>query len=89
MGPPARRWLDLNGLRVVRACWDDTRMDRISRPVTDEFLHSACLARGSLFEPVEAILEGQGLGAPRAGLTRTPCMTCGASCTGSMTGRDE
>jgi hypothetical protein len=52
-------WLDLDGLRVVHACWDDTRMARISGPVTDEFLYSACLPDGALFEPVEAILKGK------------------------------
>jgi hypothetical protein len=52
-------WLDLDGLRVVHACWDETRMAKISGPVTDEFLHSACLPEGSLFEPVEAILKGK------------------------------
>ena len=52
-------WLDLDGLRVVHACWDETRMARISGPVTDEFLYSACLPGGSLFEPVEAILKGK------------------------------
>jgi hypothetical protein len=35
-------WLDLDGLRVVHACWDDPRMARISGSVTDEFLHAAC-----------------------------------------------
>jgi hypothetical protein len=52
-------WLDLDGLRVVHACWDDTRMAKISGPVTDEFLHAACSPRGRLFEPVEAILKGK------------------------------
>ena len=52
-------WLDLDGLRVVHACWDETRMAKISGPVTDEFLYSACLPGGSLFEPVEAILKGK------------------------------
>ncbi len=52
-------WLDLDGLRVVHACWDDTRMAKISGPVTDEFLYSACLPGGHLFEPVEAILKGK------------------------------
>ncbi|MFM8496907.1 MAG: metallophosphoesterase [Planctomycetia bacterium] len=52
-------WLDLDGLRVVHACWDDTRMAKIRGPVTDEFLSSACSPRGSLFEPVEAILKGK------------------------------
>jgi len=52
-------WLDLDGLRVVHACWDETRMAKISGPVTDEFLYSACLPGGSLFQPVEAILKGK------------------------------
>jgi hypothetical protein len=52
-------WLDLGGLRVVHACWDETHMARISGPVTDEFLYSACLTDGSLFEPLEAILKGK------------------------------
>ena len=52
-------WLDLDGLRVVHACWDETRMAKISGPVTDEFLYSACSPRGDLFEPVEAILKGK------------------------------
>jgi hypothetical protein len=52
-------WLDLDGLRVVHACWDETRMARIQGPVTDDFLYSACLPGGGLFEPVEAILKGK------------------------------
>jgi hypothetical protein len=52
-------WLDLGALRVVHACWDDTRMAKISWPITDDFLHSACSPRGDLFEPVEAILKGK------------------------------
>ena len=49
-------WLDLDGLRIVHACWDETRMARIRGMVTDEFLYAACVSGGSLFEPVEAIL---------------------------------
>jgi hypothetical protein len=52
-------WLDLDGLRVVHACWDETRMAKISGPITNEFLYSACLPDGRLFEPVEAILKGK------------------------------
>jgi len=52
-------WLDLDGLRVVHACWDETRMAKIAGPITDEFLYSACLPGGALFEPVEAILKGK------------------------------
>ena len=35
-------WLDLDRLRVVHACWDETQVGKIGGPVTDEFLHSAC-----------------------------------------------
>jgi hypothetical protein len=52
-------WLNLDGLRVVHACWDETHMAKISGPVTDEFLYSACLRDEPLFEPVEAILKGK------------------------------
>jgi len=59
MVPHVPLWLDLDGLRAVHACWDDTRMARIAGPVSDAFLHAACAPRGSLFEPVEAILKGK------------------------------
>lgn len=52
-------WLDLDGLRVVHACWDERRMARIRGAVTDDFLAAACLVSGGLFEPVEAILKGK------------------------------
>ncbi len=57
-------WLDLDGLRVVHACWDETHMAKISGPVTDEFLYEACSPNGSLFEPVEVILKGKELTLP-------------------------
>jgi hypothetical protein len=57
-------WLDLDGLRVVHACWDETRMAKIGGPVTDDFMYSACLPGGSLFEPVEAILKGKEVALP-------------------------
>ncbi len=57
-------WLDLDGLRVVHACWDETRMGKINGPVTDEFLCSACLPDGALFEPVEVILKGKEIRLP-------------------------
>jgi hypothetical protein len=52
-------WLDLDGLRVVHACWDETHIGKISGRVTNEFLYSACLRTGALFEPVEAIPKGK------------------------------
>jgi len=52
-------WLDLDDLQIVHACWDETRMAKISGPISDEFLYSACLSGGSLLESVEAILKGK------------------------------
>jgi hypothetical protein len=58
-------WLDLDGLRVVHACWDDEHIAtiRTARPqdthVTSAFLHDSCLEGRSMFKPVEAILKGK------------------------------
>jgi hypothetical protein len=52
-------WLDLDGLRVVHACWDETHMAKISGPVTNEFLYAACLPDEDLYQPIEAILKGK------------------------------
>jgi len=57
-------WLDLGGLRVVHACWDEPRMAAIAGPVDDAFLHAACVSGGRLFEPVEAILKGKEMRLP-------------------------
>jgi len=51
--------LDLDGIRVVHACWDDKMVGRISGPVTDEFLHSACRKGKPLYAPVEILLKGK------------------------------
>ena len=58
-------WLELDGLRVVHACWDEQAMSRVSqglsqhKGVTGEFLQSACRNVGDLFAPVEIILKGK------------------------------
>lgn len=58
-------WLDLPGLRVVHACWDDKAIATIrsARPeneaITPEFLHSACDPENVLFDAVEIILKGK------------------------------
>lgn len=65
-------WLDLDGLRAVHACWDESRMAKVAAAITgpgetagatgvidEEFLVAACSPRGGLFEPVEAILKGK------------------------------
>jgi hypothetical protein len=53
-------WLDLNGLRVVHACWDGPMTEHVKdRVVTEDFLAAACLEGGELFGPVETLLKGK------------------------------
>jgi len=56
-------WLELDGLRVVHACWDENQMARIpgshSPDITDEFLYLACKTGKELYAPVEVILKGK------------------------------
>ncbi len=53
-------WLDLDGLRVIHACWNG-RLAAIcsGESVTDDFLYEACLPKGRLFGPVEKLLKGK------------------------------
>jgi hypothetical protein len=63
-------WLDLDGLRVVHACWDEQAVARIAqalagkRGVTDDFLLSACKEGNGLFAPVEIVLKGKEMALP-------------------------
>lgn len=58
-------WLDLEGLRVVHACWDEQAMGQIAEAnknfggTTTEFLHSACRKGNPLFAAVEVVLKGK------------------------------
>ncbi len=58
-------WLDLAGLRVVHACWDELQMATVANGlhehggITDEFLHSACTPGGAIFAPIEVLLKGK------------------------------
>ena len=64
-------WLDLDGLRVVHACWDESMTNKTGQtrqagqisgpitPITDDFLLSACRKNQPLFGPVETILKGK------------------------------
>lgn len=58
-------WLDLDGFRVVHACWDENVISQISGPITDEFLYSACREQQPLFLPVETILKGKEAALPK------------------------
>jgi hypothetical protein len=56
----AKERLDLDGLRVIHACWDERMIEYIEgRPVTNDFRVSACLDGGDLFGAVEALLKGK------------------------------
>lgn len=58
-------WLDLAGLRVVHACWDDASKEMIAHAlrenggVTTCFLSMACKKGTELFEATETILKGK------------------------------
>lgn len=58
-------WLELDGLRAVHACWDESAMAQVAEAlalhggVTPEFLHGACLDHGSHFTAVEVVLKGK------------------------------
>ena len=57
-------WLDLDGLRVVHACWDEKAINNIdearnNEPLTNNFLQSACKKGNALFAPVEVVLKGK------------------------------
>lgn len=58
-------WLDLEGLRVVHACWNEQAITQIANAnnnhtrITDEFLHSACRKGQPLFDLVEVVLKGK------------------------------
>lgn len=57
-------WLELDGCRVVHACWDDVHASRVAAavgdgPLDDDLLVAACRRDGPLFEAVEALLKGK------------------------------
>jgi hypothetical protein len=58
-------WLDLDGLRVVHACWDEQAVRTITealkeqRGITNTLLLAACKKGNTLFTPVEIVLKGK------------------------------
>ncbi len=60
-------WLDLDGVRVVHACWDGQAMGRIlqaqqgSARLGDELLLAACTRPGWEYEAVKTLLKGKEL----------------------------
>jgi hypothetical protein len=63
-------WLELDGLRIVHACWDPASMKIIEEHrihyggFTDEFFHRACDEDEELFAAVEVVLKGKEVGLP-------------------------
>lgn len=64
-------WLDLDGLRVVHACWDEQAITTIKSAlemhggITDRFLHAACESGNPIFDAVEVILKGKEAALPK------------------------
>jgi len=58
-------WLEVNGLRVVHACWDQQWIDRIielqsgSAQLGEELLRAACFEDNWQFEALETLLKGK------------------------------
>ncbi len=58
-------WLELDGLRVVHACWDPVSMAVVDRGrarhgrLNNAFVHEACESDNELFEAVEVLLKGK------------------------------
>ena len=63
-------WLEIDGLRVVHACWDETALDRVSKCAPDALLNDDMLVAASdkdhqMFHDIEVILKGKELELPR------------------------
>jgi hypothetical protein len=58
-------WLELDGLRVVHACWDERAMAKVAAAleeqggITPALVESACREGKPLYEPVEVVLKGK------------------------------
>lgn len=63
-------WLDLEGLRVIHACWDQDAIDRIlkfqndSNLLGDDLLHASAKRDAGQFEAVETLLKGKEIRLP-------------------------
>lgn len=58
-------WLELDGLRVVHACWDQQAIESIAAfnkqitAINADYLQEACKKQGSLYPHVEVVLKGK------------------------------
>jgi hypothetical protein len=63
-------WLDLDGLRVIHACWERDSVDRIlelqngSNLLSDELLHASAERSTWQFKAVETLLKGKEIPLP-------------------------
>ena len=58
-------WLDLGGIRIIHACWDNEMVRKIGAPVlTDELLHASSKKGLWQFEAIETILKGKEIPLP-------------------------
>lgn len=63
-------WLDLDGIRIVHACWDPTELRYLSKRlktgalITDELLVDACSEGSKAYEAIETILKGKEIPLP-------------------------
>lgn len=57
-------WLELEGVRVIHACWDPEMIEYIQTEtggnyLTDEFLHRSCNKKTKAYKAIETILKGK------------------------------
>jgi hypothetical protein len=62
-------WLDLDGLRVIHACWDQSLIDYIQAQMgvnylTEEFLHQSSNKEERAYRAIETILKGMEIRLP-------------------------
>ena len=64
-------WLELDGLRVAHACWDEQAISKIAAAIAEQggitpnLLQSACQKGQPLFAPIELILKGKEAALPK------------------------
>jgi hypothetical protein len=58
-------WLELDGIRVIHACWDWVFIEQIGDPlITDELLLASCDNEQWQFDAIETLLKGKELPLP-------------------------
>lgn len=58
-------WLDLDGIRVVHACWDFDSIEKLNTPIlTDDLLQQSSIKNTWQFHAIETILKGKEISLP-------------------------